>query len=273
MEETPKTSQNAISTQISITQKIWREIKRPFRQLFGSSQHINPSCVYNKGIPREGIKYIGNDEFGITCINNLMQRQQKLGYAQHPDTIVTNQSVGKYFILDAKRIANVGSGIGAFEYNIATKYPDILFVASEFGTGMTEWCKQNRPLHNVIYCSDDIDTLQQTYGKFDLAVNINVIEHIKDYGLFLSKFVQLADRAVVTTPNRDANSYRHIAEWQAPINKEHVYEFNAGELYFLLKAFYKNVELYTLPDLDKPELIPIGIYSSHSMLFAHCNNN
>jgi len=252
--------------------KIWREIKRPFlkyrRRMVKSIREIDDlSPIYRLKIPREGVQYLGNDEYGPVSVTARMEN----GVWEYPDMIVTNQSIGRHFIHDAKKIVNIGSGVGTFEKNNAVEHRETLFVASEFDASSVEFCKQHRSASNVVFCSDNIETLCQTYGQFDLAVCIDVIEHIKNYGGFLQEFVKLAERAVIATPNRD-RGHLGMTDLQTPPYKYHTHEFNAGELYFLLKAFYKKVELYSFPDPCQHELIPVGIYSSYGKLVAHCHN-
>jgi len=245
------------SIKFALIRKIWRKIKKPFLRWFRL-------CIAS--FPQEGIEYIGNNEYGTISIDARMEE----GVFEYNDMIVTNQSIGRFFIRDAKKIVNIGSGVGTFENHNAIEHPEVLFVASEFDSSSVDWCRQHRSASNIIYCSDDIETLCKTYGQFDLAVCIDVIEHIKDYGSFLSEFVKLANRAVIATPNRDR--YYRIADLQIPPYKCHTHEFNAGEFYFLLKAFYRKVELFSFPDPLAQKIIPVGIYSSYEKLVAHCSN-
>jgi len=243
--------------------KIRRKIKNMLRQI----GFLPYSRIYRRAIPTEGIKYIGNDEYGTISVD---ARKNDQAFFEYPDMIVANQSIGKHFIQGAKKIVNIGSGVGTFEHCNAAGHSDALFVASEFDSSSIAWCKRNRSMPNVVFTWDDMESLGQTYGKFDLAVSIDVIEHIKDYGRFLNEFVQLANCAVIATPNRDR--WHRMTDLQSPPYQCHTHEFNAGELYFLLKAYYKNVDLYSFPDPLEHEMIPVGIYSSFEKLVAHCSN-
>ena len=119
---------------------------------------------------------------------------------------------------------------------------------------------------NVEYCTSSMDELKGR--KFDLAVTVDVLEHVKEYKQFLEEFSKLSDYAVISTPNRD----RSITELSKPTYEYHVQEFNAGELYFILKMFYKDVQLYSFPDPYKEDLVKVGLYSSYYKLVAVCRN-
>ena len=88
------------------------------------------------------------------------------------------------FIQDAEKIVNIGAGTGNFEWH-ASEDKTKTFIASEFDLECVEWCKKNRERENIIYTSKTINELLNEYGKFDLSVAIDVIEHISDYKGFL----------------------------------------------------------------------------------------
>lgn len=216
-------------------------------------------------IPKAGIIYNRNVETGLIDTNERGED----GTWEYPDMIITNQLIGdKWITPDIKRMVNIGSGVATFESIHAQKHPDIQFVASEMDLSSTTWAKSNRNYPNVNYCTDSIDDILHNLGggKFDLAVTIDVIEHVADYKSFLDAFSRLADKAVISTPNRDMD----IALAKGPLYKAHVQEFNAGELYFILKMYYRKVQLYSLPDSMKTNIVPVGFYSTYEKLIAYC---
>lgn len=229
--------------------------------------------IYNDTIPEEGYVYMPNQEKGIGNIELKLSRVKEGGCFEWPNMIAENKAIGKFFLNDKiRKVANIGSGVGTFEYYNAETNPDILFCASEFDTKSVEWCKENRPLRNVIYGSESIsELLEKNNGqKYDLAVCVDVIEHIKSYKAFLDEFSTLSDKAVITTPNRDR--YCRKEELVSPPYEYHVQEFNAGEFYFILKMYYKKVTLYAMPDVDVPQLSNVGIYTTMTPLVAFCEN-
>lgn len=222
--------------------------------------------IYQDLLPREGISYEGNDEYGIYDLNIRLNQPE----FEYYDMVAVNKAIGDYFIGDAKKVVNIGAGVGTFEFNNAPKHSGTMFVASEFDRTSGDWAKENRPFDNVEYCSDGFDKLLSKHGKFDLAVTIDVIEHVKDYKAFLDGFVKLADRAVISTPNRDR--YHNIQDLRKPPYPYHTHEFNAGELYFILKMYYKNVQLFSQINPASEELVKVGIYSDYEKLTAYCSN-
>lgn len=212
---------------------------------------------------KAGVFYQLNDEAGLMEVDD----RTNTGPFEYPDMIVTNQSIGRYFLKpDVRRVVNIGSGVGTFESQNAEKYPDIQFLASEMAMTSTQWAMENRNFPNVKYCTDSISDILKKERKFDLAVSVDVIEHVAEYKDFLDGFSLLADKAVISTPNRD----RHVSFIHKPIYKFHVQEFNAGELFFILKMYYRKVELFSAPDIMKTDLVPVGIYSTYDKLFAYC---
>lgn len=214
-----------------------------------------------------GIKYELNEEAGLMDIDIRFERQKNGGSFEFPDMIATNKAIGINFINESvNRVINIGSGVGTFENINASLYPNVQFLASEMDEKCTEWTKSNRPYPNVKYNTNSIEAILNNEPKFDLAVCVDVIEHVKDYKSFLDEFSQLSDKAVITTPNRD----RHYTSMYRPKYKYHVQEFNAGELFFILKMYYKKVVLYSAPDVLDTKLIEVGLYSTYNKLFAYC---
>lgn len=216
---------------------------------------------------KAGVFYETNPEIGTINIEVKMQRVASGGIFEHLDMIATNKAIGQRFLTsDIHRVVNIGSGVGTFENVNALQFPDIQFLASEMDVKSTKWTIANRSFPNVRYCTDTMTTILNAEAKFDLAVTIDVIEHVADYKSFLDEFALLADKAVIATPNRD----RNCDEMRKPRYKYHVQEFNAGELYFILKMYYRRVELFSAPNIFETDLIPVGLYSSYEKLFAYC---
>lgn len=224
------------------------------------------SIYKNRLIPKEGVFYKENTETGLIDID---ERNRTDSHFELPGMIVTNQIIGdKFLTKHVRSVVNIGSGVATFESLHAKNHPDVQFLACEMDQSSTEWAKANRPFPNVTYCTAGMAELLKKLGgaKYDLAITVDVIEHVADYKAFLDEFSQLADRAVISTPNRDMD----IALSHGPLYKAHVQEFNAGEMYFILKMYYSKVKLFSAPDPMKPEVIPVGLYSSHEKIYAYC---
>lgn len=251
------------------THKVFKFLGMKFK--FKQKLKIFSNGIYNADIiPFEGIKYIGNPELGINSLGYRLAEVARGEPFEYEDMKVANKAIACHFIRNAKKVVNIGSGVGTFEYYNAPNYKNVKFVASEFGEGILDWVKQYRQLDNVEYCESNFEELIEKYGKFDLAVSVDVIEHVADYKSFLDGFSKLADRAVISTPNRDR--FSDLSQIVRPPYNMHVYEFNAGELYFILKMYYKKVVLYTLPDLYDTNMCEVGLYTTCNKLFAYCEN-
>ena len=232
--------------------------------------------VYIADIPEKGIKIIENPELWLGNIGEKKELAKKGCPLENTDMLMAQQVAASFITNDMHRIVNIGSGIGAFENYVAQQYHDKHFVASEFDRPSVEWSKENRAFANVDYCSDDIEVLLKKYGKFDLAVNIDVIEHVKNYKDFLDDFVRLSDRAIIATPNRDSTRMPRMVEsggGKHPLYPYHIREFNYGELYYILKMYYKNVKIFAQPDVFKPKIVEVGFYTTYERFFAYCSND
>ena len=141
-------------------------------------------------------------------------------------------------------------------------------MASELDEECGRWCRENRQRENITYCSNTIGELLMDADGFDLAVSIDVIEHVANYSEFLREFSQLADRAIITTPNKA----RHHASLTAmpPAYEQHVREWTGGEFYWVLRLFYAEIQLFAMHDIDTPTLREIGPLSTLTPLIAVC---
>lgn len=212
------------------------------------------------------VGYIENPEVGSKNFSVKMKRKNNGGPFEWPNIVALNKALGK-FIQGEKTIVNIGAGTGTFEW-YASENKDRKFIASEFDKECVDWCKKNRQKENIIYNSLTMQKLQKEYGKFELAVSVDVIEHVNDYGRFLEEFSELSDRAIITTPNK-ARNYDTLTNCP-PAYYQHVREWTAGEFYWVLKIYYKKVELYAMPDAYQPKVKKIGLLSTMTPLIAVC---
>ncbi len=217
-----------------------------------------------------GNEYKENEEFGGKNLSIKIERKSKGGHFEWPNMIALNQAIS-CFVKDAKTVVNIGSGTGTFEWFAASKFKNTKFIASELDEECTRWCRENRQLKNIEYVSMSMQEISKKYGEFDLAIAVDVIEHVKDYKKFLTEFSILSNRAVITTPNKARDFESLIAS--PPKYYQHVREWTAGEFYWVLKMFYSVVELYSMPNPFIAELKKIGILSNMTPLIALCLNN
>ena len=221
-------------------------------------------------IKEENIEYSENVEAGCINISIKKKRLEQGGPFEWPNMVSLNLAIIQ-FIDQEKSIVTIGSGTGTFEWYAAEKYPNVKFISSEFDEECVEWCKKNRSRENITYTSLTMNELIFQYKRFDLAVCVDVIEHINDYPVFLNSFSGLANYAIISTPNkaRDFESYSA----KSPKYYQHVREWTAGEFYWILRVFYDKVSLYAMPDPYEPEVKRIGILSKMTPLIAVCEGS
>lgn len=227
--------------------------------------------IYIDEIPLNGILYEENSEVGCKNLSEKIKRVKSGGPFEWPNMVALNQSL-QVFIKDSKRVVIIGSGTGTFEWYASNNecYESVLFVSSEFDEECVSWCKKNRANVNIEYTSLNMAELVNKYGKFDLAILVDVIEHIHEYGQFMQDFIGLASEAIITTPNKDRNVASSLI--QSPAYYQHVREWNAGEFFWVMRAYYSNVELYAMPEVYRQGIEKIGLMSTMTPLIAHCSN-
>ncbi len=164
----------------------------------------------------------------------------------------------------AKRIAEIGGGTGCFAFEAAAD-PSRAVVSSELDADASHWAQEHRARPNITYLTRPL-TLAD--GPFDVVVSVEVIEHVADFVGFLRTCQTLAPRAILTTPNRARGPRFDIPG--PPETKKHVREWTAGEFYWVLRAFYRDVKLYGMPNPYVPELVPIRVTDTLSPLVADC---
>jgi 2-polyprenyl-3-methyl-5-hydroxy-6-metoxy-1,4-benzoquinol methylase len=209
-----------------------------------------------------------------------IERQQTGGYFEQPLIVLLNRACNQLINSDSscQKILEVGSGTGIFAYEAAQKNGRQI-VASEFNDGARSWAEANRNCDNLTYCKLPLSEFSK--NEFDVIVSIEVIEHIYDYHSFLLELSSVAPKAIITTPNKNRNPFDSIIN--TPAYGEHCREWTAGEFYWVLRTFYKQVFLYSLPNLDHqikrflespdsyvPLMSSVGVLSKEHILIAKC---
>lgn len=209
--------------------------------------------------------YIERKEVGAS---NLCEKNKRLAEGlpfEWPDILNLNKAVA-LIVGDSSTVVELGSGTGAFAIEIS-KDPTKTIVASEFDFEAYEWAVVHRSHPNIKYVNRPVDVSE---GPFDLCVAIEVIEHIEDFRSFIKICSSLAPRCIFTTPNRLRNA--STAHSGPPDYFQHVREWSAGEFYWVLRSFYRNVKLYALESQTDPASIPINVDSHLSPLIADCSD-
>lgn len=197
---------------------------------------------------------------------NLAEKERRVlmgGPFEWPDIVALNKAVVG-LLGDAQSIVEMGGGTGCFAFQ-AGEDPAKRIVCSELDGEALKWAQTNRPRENVCYINR---LATPADGPFDLVVAVEVVEHVADYRSFLESCTALADRAIITTPNK--NRTRESATTSPPAYRQHVREWTAGEFYWVMKTYYRSVKLYSMPHPLVPEVVPIQITSSLTPVIALC---
>jgi 2-polyprenyl-3-methyl-5-hydroxy-6-metoxy-1,4-benzoquinol methylase len=198
-------------------------------------------------------------------LSDEVARVERAERLQMPNMVALSWAVAT-LVGPARRVAELGGGTGCFAHEAAAD-PARKVVCSDLDSEAIQWARANRHRPNIEYVSR---LLTPDDGPFDLAVAIDLIEHIQDYASFLRSVAQLAPRAILTTPNKGRDS--QSAGASPPEYYKHVRAWTAGEFYWVLKAFYRTVELYGMPNPYIPEVVPIRITDALTPVIAVCES-
>ncbi len=245
-----------------VPRSLRRMISRALERAGYQIRRINPDD--NRDFPGKA-PYLENPEVGPDNLSQKTDRVDRGENFEWPNMAALNQAVVS-LIGDAGRIVELGGGTGYFALE-AAKSANVSVVCSEFDRNALSWARENRAHPKVDYI-DGAPGMEE--GLFDLVVAIEVIEHIADYRTFLEDCVALAPGAIITTPNRVRDSASDTAG--PPGYFQHVREWSAGEFYWVLRAFYNKVALYSMPDVNKPDVVPIKITDSRTPIIACCED-
>jgi len=225
----------------------------------GDTEDFTPESVTY----RDGFQpYFENPEAGAINFEDKIERERKGGFFEWPNITALNLAIVS-LLGDAKKIVELGCGTGVFAYEAAND-PSKHITAADLNTRAVEWAKKNRQKENITY---ENRMIGKEDGPFDMAVSVEVIEHLSDYVSFIKLLQSLAPKAILTTPNK---SRQNGIQTGPPSYFQHTREWTAGEFYWVLKSFYKDVKLYSMENEYIPALTPIMINEKKTPLVALC---
>lgn len=190
--------------------------------------------------------YEERPETGPLNIAVKLARQAAGGPFEPPTIAILSHAAAALLRPHHRRILEIGAGTGRFAW-IASGDNTRSIVASEFDEETRCWAAMYRGRSNVDFTARRLDECAD--GGFDVIVAVEVIEHIHDYGVVLRQCTRVADELIISTPNRQRSAFTSLD--RTPAYSEHVREWNAGEFLWVLRAFYRHVQLFTLPDLAR----------------------
>ncbi len=220
--------------------------------------------------------YAERPEAGPRNIDAKQERMQQGGPFEPYSISVVNRAATR--LLEAERsILEIGCGTGMFSF-LAAKEPQRALTASELDDKTLRWAMQHRNHPNIEYGGQSL--AEFGVDAFDIVVAIELIEHVWDFSTFLWELSRVAPAAIVTTPNKNRSPFDSIAN--TPAYSEHVREWTSGEFYWVLRAFYSDVSMYTIPDFKSeveryksnpnsmPALVRCSVLEHSEPLLAVC---
>lgn len=207
--------------------------------------------------------YVERAEYGPSNIQTKLESLRNGAAFESPDIVNLNHAAAS-LVRDEKRIVELGAGTGTFAYLAATA-PDRLVCASEFDKETHDWAATNRSRPNIVYVCGPVPA---SLGTFDVAVAVELIEHVFDFPALIREMIRLAPRAIITTPNRAQSSQRFTAG--PPEYFKHVREWTGGEFYWVLRSFFSDVKLYGVSSCSEPILVPVDVNTTNPYLIADC---
>jgi hypothetical protein len=243
-----------------------RIVRRLLRKLGFEVHYVGRASSYVAQPPPAAISvspYVENPESGTVDFAEKLAREARGEPFEWPNIVAVNRAVVT-LLGDATRIAELGGGTGCFAFEAGADLSRMI-VCSELDADASRWARAHRARPNITYLNR---ALTRTDGPFDVVVAVEVVEHIEGYVEFLRACVELSPRAILTTPNRARGPRFDIPG--PPETKKHVREWTAGEFYWVLRAFYRDVKLYGMPNPYVPELVPIRVTDTLSPLVADC---
>ncbi len=182
-----------------------------------------------------------------------------------PGTVVLSWACTQ-LIGPARSIVQLGGGAGAFAHEAAAD-PGRSIVCLESDPDALAWAKSQQAMGNVRYLSEA--ELSALAGGYDLVVALDLIVRRADFNAFLETCCTLADRAILSAPNRMSRPGRDTDG--PPESDRYVREWSAGEFYWVLRCYYQEVELFALEDPHVPQLRRISVTSQLTPLVARCS--
>jgi spore maturation protein CgeB len=210
------------------------------------------------------VAYLENPEVGHINWEEKEKRTSNGGFFEWPNMVALNYAIAS-LVGPWKEIIEIGGGTGVFAYEVSAD-PTRRIVCCERDEEALNYARRHRWRTNITYTSEDAASLTE---RFELAVAVDVIEHVKDFRKFVDMCACLAPNAILTTPNknREGNGSKMSGP---PEYYQHVREWTAGELYWILRAFYRDVDLYSMPNPYVPSVIPVDVVSKLTPLIAVC---
>lgn len=190
----------------------------------------------------EDLGYECNPERRINMVHRLIDKFNQMNDVLYPDQRAMYEMLGK--LLSDKSVVEIGSGIGIG--SAILNYYGVDLVATELEEYNLVFAKKMYP--GIKFSHWDIKSGPIT-PKYEVAVMIEVIEHIKDSELVLENlFNSATDEVYFSSPNRNNQDLGQLK----PLNDFHVCEYTIDEMLSLSTMKGRNVKVldpYTFEEL------------------------
>ena len=105
-----------------------------------------------------------------------------------------NKIISTYLKKNPTAILDAGSGIGSYTFFLHSKYPKAYILGGEIDKSKLAFSRmyvKSLKSKRVAFAYMDITKKMNAHNKYDLIVNIDVLEHIKEYKKVLHNFSKL----------------------------------------------------------------------------------
>lgn len=113
---------------------------------------------------------------------------------------------------DVRRVLEVGCGTGIFPIKYKDMFKDIEYTGFDISQKNIDYCKQNSKFKFI--CGDFLNI--ELDKKYDLVFSFNVIQHVYDIDLFVSKIAKTTTKYAYINSHRPyySNLKEHKMEWR-----------------------------------------------------------
>jgi len=139
-----------------------------------------------------------------------------------------------------RRVVDVGCGEGYGPAMLAERAVQVLGV--DIAPEVVEHASGAYAAPNLSFEIMDVGSLELPAGSFDMAVSLQVVEHLVDESSYFREIVRVLEpggTAIFSTPNRLTISPGS----KTPINPFHLREYTPGEFHEVLEQLFETVEI------------------------------
>jgi len=164
--------------------------------------------------------------------------------ARFDSNLVYQEHLSRYnfvmkFIKD-KFILDSGCGIGNGTYNLSLEANKV--IGTELDRDRLRCAFDNFSNNNISYLAMDGCLLGFKDSIFDIAVSLEVIEHLEDQDKFVSEVKRVLKNdgiAIISTPNKEVVKIEGTA-----LNPSHIKELTFKEFKKMLNKYFREIEFY-----------------------------